>query len=268
MAPRTKFSFKTKKNSAPSSTDAADIAGRKHIPGYHFPDVSSRESSINLTPNYALAPMNESEQLQPSPEAALTSSAALLDNGKEAAGLIEETSMRRPTFSNTFSVAGSSHHGLYLMLPTSASRSTVPASITSLRRCVVSIPTVKGQPYASLTINGVKESLLICGQVEGPAHITDVEHSAVVVACRQFRMHNCADVVVYLSCRSHPIIEDCKGVRFGRLPKAYVSRFCSLFLSVYTEHCSRLRNTNSPITGIKLRTSNGLNPSPVRIGVF
>jgi hypothetical protein len=34
-------------------------------------------------------------------------------------------------------------------------------------------------------------------------------------------MHNCADVVVYLSCRSHPIIEDCKGVRFGRLPKAY-----------------------------------------------
>jgi hypothetical protein len=46
----------------------------------------------------------------------------------------------------------------------------------------------------------------------------------VVVSCRQFRMHYCADVDVYLSICSHPIIEDCKRIRFGKLPKAYVSR--------------------------------------------
>lgn len=111
------------------------------------------------------------------------------------------------------------------MLPASASSATVPASITSLRHCVVdmSIPTTDGKPFASLTIKGVNESLIICGQVDGPAHITGVEHSVVVVSCRQFRMHNCADVDVYLSCTSNPIIEDCTRIRFGRIPKTYVS---------------------------------------------
>jgi len=87
----------------------------------------------------------------------------------------------------------------------------------------MSVPTAEGKPYASLTIKGIKESLLICGQVNGPAHITGVEHSVIVVSCHQFRMHNCADVDVYLSCSSNPIIEDCTNIRFGRIPKAYVS---------------------------------------------
>ncbi|OXV06043.1 hypothetical protein Egran_06188 [Elaphomyces granulatus] len=217
VAPRTKFSFKTRKKSC----DAA-AQGRQHIPGSRFPDASSRESSLNPTPNYAS--VNEAEQVQLRPETALNSAPAPFDSGKEAAGSTEETSMRQPTFSKAFSVAVSSHHGLYIMLPMSTSHSTVPASITSLRHCVVDTPghTANGNlTYASLTIKGVKESLLICGQVEGPAHVTGVEHSVVVVACRQFRMHNCTDVDVYLSCCSHPIIEDCKGVRFGRLPKVY-----------------------------------------------
>jgi hypothetical protein len=87
----------------------------------------------------------------------------------------------------------------------------------------MSIPTANGKPYASLTAKGIKESLLVCGQVNGPAHVTDVEQSVMVVSCRQFRMHNCKDVDVYLSCSSNPIIEDCSNVRFGRIPKAYVS---------------------------------------------
>lgn len=87
----------------------------------------------------------------------------------------------------------------------------------------MSIPTANGKPYASLTAKGVKESLLICGRVNGPAHITGIERSVIVVSCRQFRMHNCSDIDVYLSCSSNPIIEDCSNIRFGRIPKAYVS---------------------------------------------
>lgn len=228
MSPRTRFSFKTRKNaSALSLTDAAEIAAQRRqlTPGDRFPvDVSSRESStMNPMPIYALTSSNELEQSQSRTEMTPTSSpawAAPLD------GSIEETYMRQPTFSNAVSVTINSHYGRYIMLPTSASPSTVPASIMSLRHCVVdmSIPTLNGKPHASLTIQEVNESLLVCGRVEGPVHITGVEHSVVVVSCRQFRMHCCADVDVYLSICSHPIIEDCERIRFGQLPKAYVSR--------------------------------------------
>ena len=136
------------------------------------------------------------------------------------------------------SVSVDDHQGLHIMLPASGSTSTVPVSITSLDRCIVdmSIPTANGKPYASLTAKGVQESLLICGQVNGPAHITGVERSVIVVSCRQFRMHNCSNVDVYLSCSSNPIIEDCSNIRFGRIPKAYVSalRVAISFLRICT----------------------------------
>jgi hypothetical protein len=227
VQPRAKFSFKTKKNpSAVSLSDAAEITahGRHPIPGYLSPDVSSRESSMNPTPTYPSTPINEVEQLQLRPELAPTSSPAVLDEGKVSSLLEKKSDIRRPTFSNASSVSVDQHYGLHIMLPSSASKTTVPASITSLRHCVVdmSIPTSNGKPFASLTVKGIKESLLICGQVEGPAHITGVEHSVLVVSCRQFRMHNCVDVDVYLSCSSNPIIEDCTGVRFTRVPKHYV----------------------------------------------
>lgn len=187
---------------------------------------------MNPTPIYSSTPVNEVEQLQLRPEIAPTSSPAILDEGKVSSLLEKKSDIRRPTFSNASSVSVDQHYGLHIMLPSSASKTTVPASITSLRHCVVdmSIPTQDGKPFASLTVKGVKESLLICGQVEGPAHLTGIEHSVLVVSCRQFRMHNCVDVDVYLSCSSNPIIEDCTGVRFTRVPKNYVSLSLSLHI--------------------------------------
>ncbi|EED12400.1 tubulin-specific chaperone c, putative [Talaromyces stipitatus ATCC 10500] len=228
VQPRAKFSFKTKKNpSAISLSDAAEIAaqGRRIIPGYLSPEVSSQDSSRNPTPLYSSTPVNEVETLQLRPEIAPTSSPAILDEGKDTSALEKKSNnIRRPTFSNASSVSVDQHYGLHIMLPASASSASVPASITSLRHCVVdmSIPTTDGKPYASLTVNGVKESLIICGQVDGPAHVTGVEHSTIVLSCRQFRMHNCTDVDVYLSCTSNPIIEDCTRIRFSRIPKTYV----------------------------------------------
>ncbi|KUL84526.1 hypothetical protein ZTR_08766 [Talaromyces verruculosus] len=185
VQPRAKFSFKTKKNpSAISLSDAAEIAaqGRRIIPGYLSPDASSVDSSRNPTPLYASTPVNELETLQLRPEIAPTSSSAILDEGKDSAALKKSNDIRRPTFSNQSSVSVDQHYGLHIMLPASASSAAVPASITSLRHCVVdmSIPTADGKPFASLTIKGIKESLVICGQVDGPAHITGVEHSVIV----------------------------------------------------------------------------------------
>lgn len=226
VEPRPKFSFKTKKNaSAISLTDAAELAaqGRRDLPGYLSPGNSSVDSSANNTPNYPSTPLNEPDQMQNSiPEIAPTSTPAVVVADKEDNSAAE----RRALASATGSVSSmnvNNHYGLHILLPATASSATVPASITSLRRCVVdmSIPSSNGKPYASLTIKGVKESLLICGQVNGPAHVTGVERSVIVVSCHQFRMHNCADVDVYLSCSSNPVIEDCHNIRFGRIPRAY-----------------------------------------------
>ena len=240
--PRSKFSFKNKKNpSAVSLSDAAVLAaeGRLSIPAYHSPGASSVDSSANHTPNYPSTPLNEPDrQQQERPELAPTS----FPGGPVGDFTKKSHSENPPTgaFAATgiSSVSVDDHYGLHIMLPASGSSPTVPVSITSLNRCIVdmSIPTANGKPYASLTAKGVKESLLICGQVNGPAHITGVKNSVIVVSCRQFRMHDCSDVDVYLSCSSNPIIEDCSNIRFGRIPKAYVSGFLYIFSWVLYLH--------------------------------
>ncbi|KAJ5766928.1 uncharacterized protein N7511_004544 [Penicillium nucicola] len=226
--PRSKFSFKTKKNaSAISLSDAATLAaaGRLTVPGYRSPGASSVSSSANQTPNYPSTPLNEPDRQQGQqerPECTPTSfpitavdDFARKSHPHKAAGPFAATGVS--------AVSVDDHYGLHIMLPSSGSTSTVAASITSLDHCIVdmSIPTANGKPYASLTVKNIKESLLVCGNVSGPAHITGVENTVMVVSCRQFRMHNCKDVDVYLSCSSNPIIEDCSNIRFGRIPKAY-----------------------------------------------
>jgi hypothetical protein len=182
------------------------------------------DSSANQTPNYPSTPLNEPDkQHEPAPTSFPGLSVG--DFGtKPASGKASGSTFAATGIS---SVSVDDHYGLHIMLPAAGSTSTVPVSITSLDHCIVdmSIPTANGKPYASLTTKGIKESLLICGQVNGPAHVTDVERSVMVVSCRQFRMHNCSNVDVYLSCSSNPIIEDCSNIRFGRIPKAYVSIF-------------------------------------------
>ncbi|KAJ5520207.1 Tubulin binding cofactor C [Penicillium fimorum] len=224
--PRSKFSFKTKKNtSAMSLSDAAVLAaeGRLSIPGCHSPGASSVDSSTTHTPNYPSTPLNEPDNQQQERLKLAPTSFPGLSVGDFATKSTPDKPAGTFAATGVSSVSVDDHQGLHIMLPASGSTSTVPVSITSLDRCIVdmSIPTANGTPYASLTVKGIKESLLVCGQVNGPAHITGVEHSVMVVSCRQFRMHDCSNVDVYLSCSSNPIIEDCSNIRFGRIPKAY-----------------------------------------------
>ena len=89
------------------------------------------------------------------------------------------------------------------------------------------ITTTLSQAFATMTIKSVTESVLLCGRVRGPVHITGVEGSTLVIDSRQVRMHECKDCVVYLRCSSRPIIEDCKGIRFAPLPAMFVSEISS-----------------------------------------
>ncbi|KAI0177154.1 tubulin binding cofactor C [Pestalotiopsis sp. NC0098] len=135
------------------------------------------------------------------------------------------TNIRKPSFSSAKTISIYSQTGLHIMLPSSASRATSSGSLTDLDRCIVdmTIPTAasSGTPFAGLAIKNIKQSLLICGTVAGPAHITGIRDSVIVVAARQVRVHECHNVSFYLRCGSHPIIEDCKDVRFAPLPNAY-----------------------------------------------
>ena len=204
VAPKPKFSFKTRKNnSAISLQDAAEMASaqRLRIPGYRSNFSSSAESSFAPTPD-ARSPPSE-----------------LVDEDSKDANLLDAQSaaIRKPSFSQSNSVVMSNQKDVHIILPSSASNATSSGSLTSIRRCVVdmSVPTSSGHPFTGLTLKNISDSLIICGHVNGPAHVTGVSNSALVVACRQFRLHECKNVDIYLLCGSRPIIEDCAGVRFA-----------------------------------------------------
>lgn len=146
--------------------------------------------------------------------------------------------IRKPSFSAARDIDISAHRNMHIILPNTAARATTSGSVTDLQGCVLdmSVPTlaatkdktkgtqkIRTSPFASLAIKNVSRSLIVAGHVAGPAHITGVKNSVLVVNARQVRMHECENVRVWLWCGSRPIIEGCKGVRFAEIPKNYVS---------------------------------------------
>ncbi|KAF2176394.1 TBCC-domain-containing protein [Zopfia rhizophila CBS 207.26] len=219
FAPPKKFHFKTRKNaSAISLSDAADLAQQNKlgVPGYQS-DTSNVNSSFAPTPLDKLSPTEEKTEQE------LFVNKNLEGAKDEEAG--NSSAIRKMSFSNANSVSISNHNGVHIILPTSASHATSSGTVSNLRHCVVDLssPTTNGGPFAGLILKNIKDSLIVCGQVAGPAHITGVENSVIVTACRQFRMHGAKNVDVYLHCSSRPIIEDCEQIRFAPLPDTYVT---------------------------------------------
>ncbi|KAK4497393.1 hypothetical protein PRZ48_011844 [Zasmidium cellare] len=234
-APRQKFSFKNKslfsaqKNpSAISLNDAAEMADqkRKQIPG-HLSDVSNDTSYVN-TPASNLTPSREKDQEE----------AEKQDSGNETTQASTESStntlspntartIRQPSFSQSSSVTISDHDNIHIILPTAASHATTSGTVSNLSHSIIDLspPTTStnGQPFATLTLKNISHSLIICGHVSGAAHLTNIKNSVIVVASRQFRMHDSSNCDVYLLATSRPIIEDCYEIRFAPLPQAYMT---------------------------------------------
>jgi tubulin-specific chaperone C len=245
-APRPKFSFKSKSPSALSLSDAAELAAEKRKgggPGFLSP---SPNASYANTPSAINTPANEAAQDEPEtiPEEAeeehAQGSGSHVEINTETKPQAPPTDPAkdtdRPSLSTTAtSTSISNQSNTHIILPSSAPNTRTPCSLSKLTNCVVdlSVPTTATAPFASITITNVSSSLLLCGSVSGPAHITGVKKSVLVIKCRQFRMHECQDVTVYLHCTSRPIIEDCKGIRFAELPKFHV-RLSLRRLSVYS----------------------------------
>jgi len=240
FAPKSRFAFKTaqKNPSAISLSDAAELASQQQakLPGFS-PNDASNQSLIATTPAYLESPPNEISMRPPEPPRKDSLGTFLANVGVKGPLKPEPASedpllakIWQPSFASSSSVDISSHAGLHIILPSTATHATLSGSLADLRRCIVdmSIPTAEGQPFAGLTVKNVKQSLLVCGNVSGAAHMTGVEGSVIVVATGQFRMHECTNCVVYLHVNSRPIIEDCHGIQFAPIPSQYIESHPSM----------------------------------------
>jgi len=213
FAPPKKFQFKTarKNNSAISLADAAELAQRGlRVPGGRGGSGSGSGADSGISSGFAPTPL---DTMSPGEE----------KREMDALGQPESSQDSfRPEKSAGVTV--SNHIGSHIILPGSSAHLASSATVSNIRRSVVDLssPASNGGPFATLTLKNVKGSLIICGHISGPVHITGVENSVLVTACRQYRMHSSKNVDVYLHCSSRPIIEDCQGIRFAPLPNTYV----------------------------------------------
>lgn len=225
FAPRQKFSFKSapsftarKNASAISLDDAAGLAISNRSAALGFETDKSNESSFATTPAGLRSPAAEEHE---------DSNGDYLNKYHEDpdSARKESARVRQFSFSQSTSVRISDHDGLHIVLPPSASHTTSSGTLSNLHRCVVdmSSPTANGKAFAGLTLKNIKESLIVCGHVNGAAHLTNVSKSVIVVSSRQFRMHDSHNCDVYLLTTSRPIIEDCSNIRFAPLPEEYVT---------------------------------------------
>ncbi|KAK5172722.1 uncharacterized protein LTR77_002842 [Saxophila tyrrhenica] len=207
FAPRPKFSFKSgsmftarKNESAISLTDAAEPTNERQGPA----EMSTDSSYVN-SPAEPRSPTIEAEGERPIADA------------------VDLARIRQPSFSQATTINMGDHDGVHIILPSSAAHATSSGTLSMLRRCIVDMsrPTTTGQPLAGLTVKNVKQSLVVCGHVNGAAHLTNISNSVIVVASRQFRMHESRNCDIYLFTSSRPIIEDCQNIRFAPLPETY-----------------------------------------------
>ncbi|KAK7960310.1 Tubulin-specific chaperone C [Apiospora saccharicola] len=224
--------FQFKKRNVPAASSQETTTQSQPDPrqiNHKLSHISSRDDEGGNS-NSAVASDEERDTISNLPPHEEITTTAMKDYNKEikemAQGSDADPRVRKPSFSSARTISIFDHTGLHIILPSSASRATASGALTNLESCVVdmTVPTsslTSGVPFAGLVLKNIRGSLLVCGTVAGPVHITGVKNSTVVVAARQVRIHECENVDLYLHCGSHPIIEDCSGMRFAPIPATY-----------------------------------------------
>ncbi|RFU80083.1 tubulin-specific chaperone c [Trichoderma arundinaceum] len=212
VAPKSRFQFKRR------ATDHVDMGAPENDPRLNPGSLSRRPHSPKGVPGATITVSAEAEDTV----------GDLPSKGKdynEELARSDLSSIRKPSFSAAQNIGISDQTGLHIILPSSAARATAAGSLRNLKDCVIdlSIPTAQGAPFPGLILKDIDRCLIVVGRVNGPIHINDVSNSTLVVIARQVRIHNCKNVNIYLHCASHPIIEDCSGMRFAPLPSCYLT---------------------------------------------
>ncbi|KAJ3501525.1 hypothetical protein NM208_g16916 [Fusarium decemcellulare] len=213
ITPKSKFQFRR------SKTDHVDMGAPENDPRLNPGSLSrSKTHNISVAPIDPVTTSKEDTLSELPPK-------GTYKNYNEEIARPSASPLRKPSFSAARNIGISNHSGLHIILPSSAARATSSGSLTDLKGCIVdmSIPTITGAAFPGLAIKNVSKSLIVAGRVNGPVHITGVSDSTIVVVARQVRIHECSNVDIYLHCGTHPIIEDCSGMRFAPLPSTYVT---------------------------------------------
>ncbi|KAF8473914.1 tubulin binding cofactor C-domain-containing protein [Kalaharituber pfeilii] len=143
--------------------------------------------------------------------------------GQSSASILPTKLSPSPVDAAQYNVSIHSHNHKYLRPhPLSQSSSVQLYSLTS---CFADFQLLFGSPSyppSTIAVRDISDSILFLPQIDGPAHLTSIKNSVLVLACHQFRMHDTHDTDVYLLCPSRPIIEDCSGIRFAPLPNEWL----------------------------------------------
>ncbi|BDA44909.1 Tubulin-specific chaperone C [Coccomyxa sp. Obi] len=83
--------------------------------------------------------------------------------------------------------------------------------LSDLRQCTIHL---RGR-MGALRIQNVQDCLIYAGPVAGATFVNDVQHSCLILISHQLRIHSSSHVTFLLEVQSNPIIEDCRGMRFG-----------------------------------------------------
>lgn len=215
VTPRSRFQFRR-----PNNEPHIDMGRPENDPRLNPAHFSPEQRAATFPPSLSSSAVqdgDDEDQLGELP---------VVKNYNEELSKPSQSSIRKPSFSAARHIGISNQTRLHIILPISASKATAAGSLTELSGCIVdmSVPTLKaGSPFPGLALKNIKGCLIVAGRVGGPVHITGVKDSIIVVAARQVRIHECSNVDLYLHCASHPIIEDCSGMRFAPLPDCYVS---------------------------------------------
>jgi len=87
--------------------------------------------------------------------------------------------------------------------------------LTDLESCVIDLVNIKFD-IAILQMNKLKNCIVFVNPIKSSMIIDNCNNCYFDLACHQFRMHDSKNIDVYLHCGSHPIIEDCVGIRFSK----------------------------------------------------
>ncbi|RHZ52447.1 hypothetical protein Glove_461g73 [Diversispora epigaea] len=86
--------------------------------------------------------------------------------------------------------------------------------ISNLDHCIVNLVN-SNVTIGAIHIKGLKNTLIMSGPVGSSILIYDCERCFFLVGCHQFRMHTSKQMTIYLHVTSHPIIEDCHDIEFA-----------------------------------------------------
>ncbi|EFR03049.1 hypothetical protein MGYG_06047 [Nannizzia gypsea CBS 118893] len=225
IAPRKRFAFKRSRQNTPikNTTDEImqDIVSAPSTPAPNTgpePNTQTtqaepKSSNTNMEPDAAMAVDGGDEGKQAEEEAA--------KEGEEQQQEEKEEEEEQPA--NAPVISYNQIQDSYIILPDSAPVQNISLSLQGIQQSVIDMSSIPetGRSFSTCLLRDACDSLLICGKVDGPAYISDVIDSVVVVTCHQFRMHQCSNVIVYLSCATNPIIEGCMDIKFSPLPEAF-----------------------------------------------